>query len=54
MSREDRLLKDIEELRDQMMKITLQKGFTDDETILISQKLDQLIHSYQREKLKRN
>lgn len=53
MQKIDKLLKEIELLRDKMIQITLKKGFTCDEAIIISQKLDRLMNSYQKEKFKK-
>ncbi|MBP1968270.1 stage 0 sporulation regulatory protein [Virgibacillus natechei] len=43
----DKLLKQIEFLRQQMTSVALEKGFTDIESIEISQELDRLLNIYE-------
>lgn len=47
------LLKEIEVLRDKMVKTTLEKGFTCEESIMISQELDHLINCYHKTHIKK-
>lgn len=52
MYKMEKLLNEIEFLRDKMIKTTLEKGFTCNESIAISQELDQLINTYHKTKEK--
>ncbi|TMN23425.1 aspartyl-phosphate phosphatase Spo0E family protein [Lentibacillus cibarius] len=42
----DNLLQHIEYLRNKMMVVATEKGFTSDEAILLSQELDKLLNIY--------
>lgn len=44
----EQILKEIEELREQMIHVALRKGFQNNESIAISQKLDQLLNEYEK------
>lgn len=46
MCAQDKLLKKIESLRKRMTEVALEKGFTNLESITISQELDQLLNLY--------
>lgn len=48
----EKLLKRIEYLRNEMTTIALEKGFTNPESVTISQELDQLLNHY--DKIKKN
>ncbi|MGM8366250.1 Spo0E family sporulation regulatory protein-aspartic acid phosphatase [Virgibacillus sp. W0181] len=48
MDTNDRLIKQIETLRNHMTEIAFTKGFTSDESIEVSQKLDNLLNQYDR------
>lgn len=46
------LLEKIEYLREEMSKIALEKGFTDDEAVRISQELDYVLNAYNEIEIK--
>lgn len=46
----DQLLKRIEFLRNKMTVVAMEKGFTDYESIAISQELDRLLNLYENKK----
>ncbi|WP_106497791.1 aspartyl-phosphate phosphatase Spo0E family protein [Lentibacillus sp. Marseille-P4043] len=50
MGNTEKLLEQIEFLRNQMTEIAFQKGFTSLESITISQELDKLLNLYEQQK----
>lgn len=46
MNKSDKLLDRIEFLRNKMTEVAFKKGFTSQESIIISQELDQLLNQY--------
>ncbi|MGM8211917.1 Spo0E family sporulation regulatory protein-aspartic acid phosphatase [Virgibacillus sp. W0430] len=52
MGSNDLILKQIEILRNQMTEIAFTKGFTSEESIEVSQRLDQLLNLYSRMNVK--
>ncbi|QOY37737.1 Spo0E family sporulation regulatory protein-aspartic acid phosphatase [Anaerobacillus isosaccharinicus] len=45
----EQLLNKIEEIRDKMVAIGLEKGFSNEEVVVISQELDDLLNQYRVE-----
>lgn len=54
MKPKDKLLDQIELLRNKMTSVALEKGFTSTESITISQELDRLLNIYEHTKKKQN